>query len=261
MTVTIWDTTANAGSGGIARVATVVHTPDPEDPEGPGTSETTYGPYLSRVSESRWVRPQWSDAMKAAPHLHAPCFVEGWVILRDKLVTPSLAAGEDRGALGASPVVDLEAGTATWTYAVVTKSLAVRKAAMIAAIKDKALGLSGIISEGFVYALPGSPADPHTYQIGLNDQGNMTSIGGLFALGVVDAHGGFWRDASNVNVTMTQAECTAFFEAAAAYKSAIVRRMWALITAVGDAADTDALALINVAAGSIDGSGAWPANG
>lgn len=260
MSVTIWDTLANEGAGAIARVGTPVYTPA-EDPEEEGTTEIVYGDPLARVTDSRWARPVWSSSMRAAPHLHGANFVEGWVILQDELVTPTLGADEVRGALGDTPVVDLEAGTATWTYAVAAKPLAARKAAMIGAIKAKALGPGGIVTEGFVYSIPGSPEDPHTYQIELNDQGNMTSIGGLFALGVADAHGGFWRDKANVNVTMTQEECAAFFAAAAEYKSAVVRRMWALIAAVTEAADHAALNLIDLAAGTIDGQGGWPANG
>jgi hypothetical protein len=37
--------------------------------------------------------------------------------------------------------------------------------------------------------------------------------------------------------------------------------MWQLIVAANAAADSAALDLINVSAGSIDGAGGWPANG
>ena len=149
----------------------------------------------------------------------------------------------------------------TSTMVVSDKQLEARRAEIIDAIKTKVFGRSGLIAAGFQYALPGSPADWHTYQIGETSQVNMTSVGGLFALDVADAHGGFWRDADNVNVDMTQAECIAFFAATAAYKSVIVRRMWQLIVAANAAADSAALDLINVSAGSIDGAGGWPANG
>lgn len=262
MSVTIWDPAANEGAGGIARVGTPVYTPA-EDPEQSGTTEIVYGPPLARMTDPGWVRPRWHGTpAQADPHgAGASNFEAGWVILVDVDVTPSLGDDEVLGALGEAPTVDLEELSATWTYAVASKSLSVRKAAMTAAIKAKALGPGGVVSEGFVYSVPGSPEDPHTYQIELNDQGNMTSIGGLFALGVADAHGGFWRDAANVNVTMSQAECTAFFEAATAYKSAVVRRMWVLIAAVVQAADHAALDLINVSAGTINGADGWPANG
>jgi hypothetical protein len=160
-------------------------------------------------------------------------------------VSPTYDSGDDKvyvTELAAKPLSDL-------------------KAEKTDAIKAKVFGSDGLIETGFRYTLPGSLADWHTYQIDETSQVNMTSVGGLFALDVADAHGGFWRDADNVNVVMTQAECIAFFAAAAAYKAVIVRRMWQLIVAANAAADSAALDLINVSAGSIDGAGGWPANG
>lgn len=261
MSVTIWDTNANGGSGGVAAdVVTRLVPIDPDDPDAGYTEETVSSTSLARVSDPRWARPNWPAAMRADPAANgAANFKAGWVILDDVLVTPTLGDDEVRGDLGSTPVVDLEAATATWTYAAAAKPLADRQAAMVAAAKAK---VGAIVAAGFAYRIPGSPpGDLHTYQIGTADQGNMTSIGGLFALGVTDAHGGFWRDAANVNVTMTQAECEAFFAAAAAYKAAAVRQMWVLIQAVEDAADHAALDLIDIAAGSVDSVGAWPANG
>lgn len=257
MTVTIWDKTATAGAGGIARVATPVHTPDPQDPEAPGTAEIVYGPPLKQVSGGKWSRPHWSDAMKAAPHLHGDNFVDGWVILRDVLVTPALGADEVRGDLGATPVVDLEALTATWTYGVAAKPLATRKTAMLAAIKARAVEK---IAAGFVYDLPGNnPADPHTYQIDSDAQGNMLAIYVEHLDGAVSPHGGYWRDKSNSNVAMAGPQNKAFLEAAKAYKMAIIRRAQALVDATVAAADHVPLDLIDVAAGTVGGAGGWPA--
>ncbi len=261
MSVTIWDGTANDGAGGIAvDVVTRLVPVDPDDPDAGYEEEIVSSTTLARVADPKWSRPRWPAAMRAEPAENgAGNFKAGWVILDDVLVTPTLGDGETRGDLGSTPEIDLEAATATWTYATATKDLAVRKAAMKGAAKAK---VGAIVEGGFAYRIPGDPpGDLHTYQIGTADQGNMTSIGGLFALGVTDAHGGFWRDAANVNVTMTQAECEAFFAAAAAYKAAAVRQMWALIQAVEDAADHAALDLIDIAAGSVDSVGAWPANG
>lgn len=139
-----------------------------------------------------------------------------------------------------------------------TTALSSHKASKASEIKVKA---AAIVADGFVYDLPGNdPADPHTYQIDESAQANMTSIAGMFALGESNAHGGFWRALDNANVTMTDAQVKAFFIAAAAYKTAVIRRMWELIAAVSDATDHAGLDLINIETGAIDGSGAWPAN-
>jgi hypothetical protein len=111
MTSTIWDTLADPPA--IARESTTVHTPDPEDPEGEGTTETVYGPPLAKQSAGRWNRP-WELELRLAPHLHAPCFTEGWAILRDETTPPSIPGGQKRGPDREQPVVDIEAGTATW---------------------------------------------------------------------------------------------------------------------------------------------------
>jgi hypothetical protein len=136
------------------------------------------------------------------------------------------------------------------------------KAAKVGAIKAKEATLT---AAGFTYEIPESD-DPHTYQIDYAAQQNMTSIGALFALGQENAHGGFWRSMANVNVEMTDAQCIAFFKAAAAYRTAVVRNMWLLIAGTNAASDqtaldaetTAALALVDPQAGTIDGAGGWP---
>ena len=70
--------------------------------------------------------------------------------------------------------------------------------------------------------------------------------------GGLDPHGGYWRDASNVNVAMTDAQNKAFLLAAKAYKMGIIRRSQALADLVLGAADQTALDAIDTSAG-------WPA--
>lgn len=223
---------------------------------------------VARSAEAKWVRSTWDLAQRLNPDdMGAPDLV-GRAILVDELVSPALDSDKVLGPVGAEPILDLEAGTATWTHTISDKPLALRKIEMIAQIKRLALGPDGIVAQGFVHSVPGGDG-PHTYQIEAADQNNMTSIGGLIALGVTDAHGGFWRDINNVHVTMTQEECVAFFAAAAAYKAAVVRRMWALIVAVTNAENHDDLDRIDIAAGTVttivEGepvvSDAWPENG
>jgi hypothetical protein len=121
------------------------------------------------------------------------------------------------------------------------------KAAKVGAIKAKEATLT---AAGFTYEIPESD-DPHTYQIDYAAQQNMTSIGALFALGQENAHGGFWRSMANVNVEMTDAQCIAFFKAAAAYRTAVVRNMWLLIAGTNAASDQTAL-------DAVDADSGWP---
>lgn len=162
------------------------------------------------------------------------------------------------------PAYDADTEALSWDgenleYSVVSQPLNSIKEKKIAKIKARA---DALIAAGFVYSIPGSPTDPHTYQI---DDGksqlHMTSIGGLFALGVADAHGGFWRSLANVKVTMSQAECVAFFAAAAEYKMGIIRRAQQMVDTVLAAANAAGVAAVNHLTGAINGSGGWPANG
>lgn len=144
-----------------------------------------------------------------------------------------------------------------WT--VPSKTLAERKADKIAAIKAKC---EALIAAGFVYAIPGgNPLDPHTYGILDTDQANMLAVQVRFAKGGTGHHGGFWRCTSNHNVTMSDAEVQAFFDAAYAYKMGVIRNAGALTDAARTAANITALNLIDVDAGTNNGSGGWPANG
>lgn len=144
-----------------------------------------------------------------------------------------------------------------WT--VPSKTLAERKADKIAAIKRKS---GALIAAGFTYAIPGeNPLDPHTYSILDADQANMLAVQVRFAKGGTNHHGGFWRCTSNHNVTMSDAEVQAFFDAAYAYKMGVIRNAGALTDAARTAANITALNLIDVDAGTNNGSGGWPSNG
>lgn len=133
------------------------------------------------------------------------------------------------------------------------------KTSKIYDIKNKR---NDLISAGFTYAIPGQdPLDPHTYSILDADQANMLAVQVRFAKGGTGHHGGFWRCASNHNVTMTDAEVQAFFDAAYAYKMGVIRNAGGLTDAARTAANITALNLIDVDAGTNNGRGGWPANG
>jgi len=99
------------------------------------------------------------------------------------------------------------------------------------------------VAAGFTYA-------GHVYQIDDTAQLNMTSVKSDFNGGTVNAHGGYWRDAANADVAMTDAECLAFLGAAKAYKMGCIRRAQALVNAVV-AADQTAFDALDITAG-------WP---
>lgn len=140
-------------------------------------------------------------------------------------------------------------------YVVSSRPVAARKADKIDAIKDKVFGRDGLIAAGFTYSIPGgSPLDPHTYGIGETDQANMSSIGGLFALGVTDAHGGVWPTLAGGDVEMTQEEATRLFTAAAAYKLGILRNARELMAATRAASNVTEFNAVDINSG-------WPTNG
>lgn len=144
---------------------------------------------------------------------------------------------------------------AVYETELVAKSFADLKLAKIAAIKG--IGPTRV-AEGFKYTVPGGVQ--HTYQVDIESQSHMMAVFAEHLDGVVSPHGGYWRSRANVNVTMTDVENKAFLRAAKAYKMAIIRRAQTLIDAAVAAGDDAALALIDPAAGTIDGAGGWPEN-
>ena len=173
--------------------------------------------------------------------------------------TASLGAGKKAGAvpdLAQGEIVEISPGAWRWrvtrpaadkTSEELAADLATAKTAKVGATKAKEAAPS---AAGYTHEIHESD-DPHTYQIDYAAQQNMTSIGALFALGQENAHGGFWRSVANVNVEMTDAQCIAFFKAAAAHRTAMVRNMWTLIAATNAASDQTAL-------DAVDAESGWP---
>ena len=246
MTSTIWDTLADPPA--IARESTKVHTPDPEDPEGEGTTETVYGPPLAKQSAGRWNRP-WELELRLAPHLHAPCFTEGWAILRDETTPPSIPGGQKRGPDREQPVVDIEAGTATWWLLVdmteqeIADKAEADAAAAKQALKDDAafrrweIETGGIIRNRLPIA---------------TDQISQTKIGG--ALQLVQADNQIeirWKGPAGW-VGMDATTVTYVAEQIGLHVQAAFAREEAICLAID--ADTP----VNILTGAIDGVGAWP---
>lgn len=120
--------------------------------------------------------------------------------------------------------------------------LASAAAVKIAAIKAAA---ATKIAAGFTY-------NAKVYQIDDTSQVHMTSTMADFNAGTANAHGGYWRSASNENVAMTDAECIAFLRAAKVYKMGVIRNAQTLASACLTAADQAALDAIDITTG-------WPA--
>lgn len=191
------------------------------------------------------------------------------ILAEQGLMRPVLTTvlGEGEAWSGAADFAGGAAVGGVWEHARPKRAMTgAELAAELAALKSAkraqvAAAMASMIAGGFDYEVPGSGVS-HSYQVDTSAQANMTAVAADFGLGAVDAHGGFWRSAGNVNVAMSDAECIAFFQAAKAWKQAITRRYWdllAAVEAVGDWADRGDLDAIDAAAGTIAGAGGWSA--
>lgn len=104
--------------------------------------------------------------------------------------------------------------------------------------------LAAKISAGFPY-------QGHAFQIDDVSQNHMVATMADFIAGNANAHGGYWRSAANVNVTMTATECETFLQAAKAYKMACIRNTQSKIDLIVAAANKAALDAVDITAG-------WP---
>lgn len=132
-------------------------------------------------------------------------------------------------------------------FDLVDRSLPERQLDMVRALRAR---LDEVIAVGFDYEVAGSGIT-HTYQIDATAQSNMLAIEAEFLGGEVNAHGGYWRSADNLNVVMTDADVRAFFRAAKLFKMTAIRNAQALTDAVRACGDHAALDALNLDAG-------WP---
>lgn len=159
---------------------------------------------------------------------------------------------------------DSQTNTATAEYAYRTATSGEADAILSAAIVAKVAAVNAkgdaLISAGFTHRI-NPAADYHTYQI---DTRSITFMLGVFADhldGASNPHGGSWRSAANVEVTMTTVQNKAFLKAAKDYTQALVKNISVLKDAARSAAALGDLDDIDIEAGTIDGAGGWPANG
>lgn len=159
--------------------------------------------------------------------------------------------------------VDTEAKTVTITYETERMSLSRAKAEVAAAAEAKAQAL---IDAGFIYAIPGeSPADERTYSISDTMQAHMMAIYNRIKGGGSGPMGGVWPDASDTDCEFSNAEWTAFAEAASEYKEGILRNLRVFLRNVRASANTTQLdncvVSTGVTTGFDDDASGWPTNG
>ncbi len=178
----------------------------------------------TKANINHWLRPVWTPAQRLDPGSLVPgCpdHLAGRAILVDQYAEPPLTASQRKGDLLAVPTVDLVAGTATWTWAVVdltTEEVADKVVELRAAKSaDVDAVLAVKIAAGYTHT------DGHTYQIDPASQATMMAVRSMIADALPGAHDGTWRDITNVNRPMSEAEVIALFQGAAAYVSSLLR--------------------------------------
>ncbi len=185
-------------------------------------------------NNSRWIKSAWTDAQRLDPGAlvpNCPDHLVGRAILVDQWVEPVLTSTQRRGELLETPTVDLVAGTATWTYAVqdLNPTELVSKSEELRAAKSAAVDgvLAVKIGSGYLHT------DGHTYQIDPTSQATMMAVRSMIVDALPGAHDGTWRDITNVNRPMSEAEVIALFQGAAAYVSSLLRAGHAHKDAIG----------------------------
>jgi hypothetical protein len=114
MTVTIWNPALNEGGGGV-HIHVEVTGFDMSDPENPVPIEesTTLTKQVGRC----WTRRGWPKPVRIDPNRdvgNTNPDLTGLIILDDMTTPASIPADQKRGPDRETPLVDIEAGTATW---------------------------------------------------------------------------------------------------------------------------------------------------
>lgn len=195
------------------------------------------------ATSAKWSRPHWDLPLRLNPDDAGAPDLVGRAILDNVVAAPAIAARERRGDPVGPPVIDWQAGTATWTRAVVEKPLANRRTEMIAAAGER---FAELVAAGYAPEAPSAGAG-HAFQIDDRAQSNMIAVLTDFQEGSANAHGGYWRSMANVNVPMSDAGVRAFLVAAKAYKMALIRAYQQLIDTIS-AADHDGLDAVDIEA-------------
>lgn len=263
---TVWDKLA-AGGGAVAIQVIRSHGEpvDPEQPEGEQQTVVDESRTLDRVGRQRgdssWVMPIKLDtlAKRLAPLDHgATRYRPGWVLLVRLDAPPGgIPAGQKRGPDREVPLVDLEAGTATW-YTLIdldAGELAAGLAARRDAMRDSATTRFRAVRDGgTIVVIGGNPvpvATVHNAAVELRE-----------AIEEIGANGGpmkvVTRSRSVVPLTVPIAE--AMLDAIRTHVRACQEREAALYEAIAAATNDAALDLIDVQAGTVGGVGGWPAS-
>ena len=281
MTVTIWNTNTNA-------IATRREITGWTTPVGDASPERIYSDpvALERMTAAIWTRPRWNATMRSAPWSYgANNFLPGERILTVIDVRPTLGEYDRLGAMGAG-VPDLDAGTMTYTWAKISADafdpathhtpvwdgsswdaavakdsgdlaadLAARKAAMLEQCR---LRFRAVRDAGTAIDFGGGPVPIQTTEGAANDiQRLHDDLRLREAAGAVDPTQDIATANYDIVPGVTIAAAGAMREAVAAHWRATWNRDAALGAAINAAADHDALDLIDVAAGAIDGVGGW----
>ena len=140
-------------------------------------------------------------------------------------------------------VVDLNAGTETHGWSIVSVDLTVAKAARIAAVVDL---YNTKVAAGRLH-------NTKTYQIRPEDRENLLGVAVMLARAKLNPHGGTWRDIANAEITLNDVEMGALIDSVYAYLRDLRRAVTThkeAIRAIGTVADV----------GLYDITTGWPAN-
>lgn len=261
--VTIWNTLSDPPD--VARVATPIYTPA-ENLEDEGTTEIVYGPPLSHVTDSAWVRPKWhGKPQQWEPWLepNVKGFKEGWVILVDEIVPPAIPEGHKVGPGRETPLADLEAGRAIWWTTVemgvddIAAALAARKTKMFSELRAR---FRSVRDQGTTIDFGGGAVAIQTTETAANDIQRLHDDLRLRAAnGEVDPTQDIATSEYLVVPGVTETMAAVMREAVAMHWRSTWARDAALGAAIQAAVDDADLDLIDIAAGSIDGAGGWSA--
>lgn len=231
--VTLWNPALNEGAGGVAVIG---------------------GTAMRHQTAPLRVRASWPLAVRIDPDHPArgACGdVEGLIILVESITPYSPSApGKKRGTLGTAPTVNLEAGTATYSYGEADKPVAERKAEMKAAITARRweVETGGIVVSGAAIATDALTQAKLSGALQLVQDDDQV---------VID-----WKGADGTWVQLDAATVTAVARAVGLHVQACFSREKALHEAVDAAEDGADLDPIDVEAGTItvEGvpTGEWP---
>ena len=139
--------------------------------------------------------------------------------------------------------VDLNAGTETHGWGIISVDLVVAKAARISAVVDL---YNTKIAAGRLH-------NTKTYQIRPDDRENFLAVAVMLARAKLNPHGGTWRDITNAEITLNDVEMGALIDSVYAYLRDLRRAVTThkeAIRAIGTVADV----------GLYDITTGWPAN-